>query len=249
MKDNARKMAVLATLVVMVAMSSFLVISLDDDSNDVDAAVTRHTYTLNFNANGGTGAPETMTKQTSADSYSFTIPDQVPTRNGYTFLGWSTSSSGQALMMPGDYFEVYTAESGYSDTLYAIWQSGTFDGSITIIPEVSISSPAYVTYGGTRILEFDLSYELTGNVVYYTFKITKVGSYSGDHTLTTGYKTDEYSFGESAGGASGGTHEYIRDSDWPVGETRVYDKIAGAMSIVDTPGSALPGYGVLRQNE
>lgn len=48
------------------------------------------TFTLNYDANGGTGAPASQTyKATSASekSHSFTISSQIPTREDYTFLG------------------------------------------------------------------------------------------------------------------------------------------------------------------
>ena len=73
-------------------------------------------YTVSYNANGGSGAPASQTKYYGFD---LTLSDTVPTRSGYTFKGWGTSStSTSASYQPGGN---YTANS--SRTLYAIWES------------------------------------------------------------------------------------------------------------------------------
>lgn len=58
--------------------------------------VTSYTYTINFNGNGNTGGslPATITKSgTSTSVVMGDISSSVPTRTGYTFRGWSASSS------------------------------------------------------------------------------------------------------------------------------------------------------------
>lgn len=73
------------------------------------------TYTITFNANGGTGAPS---PQTAPKGQNIIISNQIPTKEGYTFLGWHTSSSATTPQ--------YTAGGTYkgsSDiTLYAVWK-------------------------------------------------------------------------------------------------------------------------------
>ena len=49
-----------------------------------------HTYTITYNANGGSGVPSSQTKTYGT---SITLGTTKPTRIGYYFLGWSTSSS------------------------------------------------------------------------------------------------------------------------------------------------------------
>ncbi len=72
------------------------------------------TYTISYNANGGTGAPSNQTK---THGISLTLSSTKPTRSGYTFLGWSTSSSTtSASYQPGG---SYTSD--FSITLYAVW--------------------------------------------------------------------------------------------------------------------------------
>lgn len=75
---------------------------------------TPSTYTLTYNANGGTGAPSS---QSGATSYA--ISSTVPHRVGYTFLGWSTSSSDSSFTyIPGN-----TITLSSNTTLYASWQA------------------------------------------------------------------------------------------------------------------------------
>ena len=80
--------------------------------------VTNETdYELTFNANGGSGAPAKLTG-TGVGSYTFTIPSTAPTRTGYTFLGWSTSSSAtSASYQPNGSIAVSA-----NTTLYAVWK-------------------------------------------------------------------------------------------------------------------------------
>ena len=87
---------------------------------------TTYYATLSFNANGGTGAPSKL-YGSSADGtgyVTFTIPSTIPTRNGYTFTGWSANSSGTGtLWYPGGTYTGYgtTTYPGQSHTLYAVW--------------------------------------------------------------------------------------------------------------------------------
>ena len=71
-------------------------------------------YTVSYDANGGSGAPSSQTK---TKDVTLTLSSTKPTRSGYTFLGWATSSSAtSASYQPGG---SYTANA--SVTLYAVW--------------------------------------------------------------------------------------------------------------------------------
>ena len=72
-------------------------------------------YTINYDANGGEWYPESQTKNHNKE---LTLRSDIPEREGYNFVGWSTSSSAtSATYNPGD---TYTANS--SATLYAVWE-------------------------------------------------------------------------------------------------------------------------------
>lgn len=75
----------------------------------------RMTYTVGYNANGGSNAPAAQTKTYGVD---LTLSSAQPTRDGYSFLGWAKSSTASAAdYAPGATF----AENG-NTTLYAVWQ-------------------------------------------------------------------------------------------------------------------------------
>lgn len=76
------------------------------------------TFTLNYDANGGTGAPASQTGKSRTGSCDFTISNTVPTKQNYDFQGWSTSqNAAEADYQPGGRF---TATS-LNTTLYAVW--------------------------------------------------------------------------------------------------------------------------------
>ena len=90
-----------------------------------------YTCYLYYNANGGSGAPSTQSYTgTSTSSHSFTVSSTSPTRSGYTFLGWSTSSSATSATYTGG----SSISVGYngSKTLYAVWQEKVTNYSITV---------------------------------------------------------------------------------------------------------------------
>lgn len=72
-------------------------------------------YTVSYNANGGSGAPSSQTKWYGTN---ITLSTTKPTRTGYTFLGWATTSNAtSASYAAGD---TYSANAGA--TLYAVWK-------------------------------------------------------------------------------------------------------------------------------
>lgn len=72
-----------------------------------------YTYSIQYNANGGSNAPSTQTKTYGIN---LTLSNEKPVRPNYNFLGWSTSPTSGVAYNPGS---TYTANS--SITLYAVW--------------------------------------------------------------------------------------------------------------------------------
>ena len=88
---------------------------------------TKATYTIKYNANGGTGAPSSQTKTYGT---TLTLSSTKPTRASetdadttisYTFKGWAISASASSA--------AYSAGGKYTDnksvTLYAVWAAST----------------------------------------------------------------------------------------------------------------------------
>lgn len=77
-------------------------------------AVWEKLYTLTYDANGGSGIPSSQT----GNGY-VRIPNTVPSRSNYTFLGWAASASTtEAQYNPGDYYSLTK-----NTTLYAVWET------------------------------------------------------------------------------------------------------------------------------
>lgn len=94
------------------------------DSYTANANITLYavwkiiTYTIAYNANGGSGAPQDQIKEWNKP---INLSETKPTRQGYTFQGWATSSSGEVQYQPS---ASYTANSNV--TLFAIWKIITY---------------------------------------------------------------------------------------------------------------------------
>ena len=87
-------------------------------------------FTLHYDANGGTGAPADQFYGTNSKyekSYDFTISGTEPTREGYTFKGWSDTKDGSVTYQKGGKCHVMQTANGFNGgsvtkTLYAVWE-------------------------------------------------------------------------------------------------------------------------------
>ena len=96
--------------------------------------------TITYNANGGSGSvPSTQYKL--ADS-NFIIPSGTPTRSGYTFLGWSTSSSATS----ASYTAGSTASVSSNTVMYAVWEKDAVtDNPPTVYLSTTNGTSAIIT--------------------------------------------------------------------------------------------------------
>ena len=88
-------------------------------------AATQYTYTLHYDANGGSGAPPSESKISSEYQVAFLISDKIPTRDGYTFKGWADSPYEKPIYLRADgYYWYCNVVNGAtnSKTIYAIWE-------------------------------------------------------------------------------------------------------------------------------
>ena len=93
-------------------------------SGAVRPAATQYTYTPHYDANGGSGAPPSQSVISSEFHVWVPISDKIPTRDGYTFMGWANSRTGKPIYGGnGGYTECLVVH-GYdmSTTIYAIWE-------------------------------------------------------------------------------------------------------------------------------
>lgn len=75
-------------------------------------------YTVSYNANGGSGAPGNQTKWYGE---TLKLSSTKPSRTGYSFQGWATSSGGSVAYASG---ASYTGNAAL--TLYAVWKANTY---------------------------------------------------------------------------------------------------------------------------
>lgn len=173
--------------------------------------VTAATYTLNFNANGGSGAPSSQSVTTAATplGYTFTIPSTTPTRSNYTFAGWATSSTGSAVYQPGGTVVVTS-----TTTLYAAWTpnytSQTLSGSGTFtVPDYVTKLRVTIKGGGggsgSSVAHKKGSNDNTGDVTA-TGGAGGTGGYQQVTITTTAGSAFSYSVGAAGSAASGPTN-------------------------------------------
>lgn len=103
-------------------------------------------YTVSYNANGGTGAPNSQTKTYGTN---LTLSSTIPTYSGYTFRTWNTKADGTG--------SNYSAGSTYTKnaavTLYAQWFSSNYSAtsSLTTVHPNIITGKGSVWINGAKI--------------------------------------------------------------------------------------------------
>ena len=87
-------------------------------------AATQYTYTLHYDANGGSGAPPSQSVTSSEFAVWVPISEIIPTRDGYTFIGWANYRTGTPIYGGnGGYTECLVVHGvDMSTTIYAIWE-------------------------------------------------------------------------------------------------------------------------------
>ena len=108
------------------------------DQNVTLYAVWRaNTYTVSYNANGGSGAPGNQTKTYGV---TLTLSTTKPTRTNYNFKGWGTSAGSTSVAYASG--ASYTANA--SITLYAVWELAY------VAPRISNAQAVRATSDGTE---------------------------------------------------------------------------------------------------
>lgn len=120
----------------------------------VKVTVKEPSYTVNYNANGGSGAPSAQTKSYQKP---LSLSSTQPTRSGYTFAGWATSPNGSVQYRPG---VQYMTDKDI--TLYAVWT-----------PEkvaISFDKNAYTVKQGEQV---KINFTFTGNISGGRYSVEK----------------------------------------------------------------------------
>lgn len=124
-------------------------------SGSVSTTVTitpSYSHKITYYANGGTGAPSSQTSSNSSQtSFTATLSATVPTRDKYTFLGWSESNSATT----ADYqpSTQYSFSGSQNVDLYAVWKKDVniYLGTTPIDKVCLGSTEVSVKYGNLDI--------------------------------------------------------------------------------------------------
>ena len=158
---------------------------------------SQNNYSVSYDANGGTDAPETQIK---VQGKNLTLSSETPTRSNYIFMGWSSDKTDTvATYNPGDTY--------YNDAdivLYAIWKPDTW--------EMELHSQWSVTISAGEMDFYSFTPNESGRYVIYSFD-------SGD-TVVHLYDAD---FNEIAMDDDGGDDFNFRlEYDYIAGETYIF---------------------------
>ena len=82
------------------------------------------TYTLNYHANGGdeNSVPASQTEKSNTGKATFTVSSAIPTRDGYTFLGWADKADATAVQYHGG-DKITLTKDNPTKTIYAVWEA------------------------------------------------------------------------------------------------------------------------------
>ena len=100
-----------------------IVKNLTDKVNDevtLYAKWAANTYTVKFNANGGSGEMADMSFNYNEEK---ALTVNIFTRKDYTFAGWATSADGDVIYADEQNVKNLTAENKATVTLYAVWKN------------------------------------------------------------------------------------------------------------------------------
>lgn len=121
---------------------------------EVTQAVSATYYAaLAFDANGGTGAPASVsgsvTNTTGDTAIALTIPSTIPTRSGHVFVQWQlTLANGTVVYYsPGATANVQGTTAGITYTLYAVWEESS--GGARLYSSGWRQASPYICYAGT----------------------------------------------------------------------------------------------------
>lgn len=98
-------------------------LTLDDGVETLSAQFAVRSYSVVYNANGGSGE---MPDQTFWLDISEALNTNLFSRMGYSFVGWATEEGGAVVYADGAIVSNLVAEAGSIVDLYAAWSQGTY---------------------------------------------------------------------------------------------------------------------------
>ncbi len=144
-------------------------------------------YILNYNYNGASGG------SFSFDSTTYTITSTIPVRSGYTFLGWSLSSTATtASYVAGDKITLSA-----DTTLYAVWRPNTLT--------VRFNANGGKVSSGKHKIVSNIIYYIDSTECYETWTYNNSRANGLTNAKTFGLTKEGYTFVGWGTSSSGGT--------------------------------------------
>ncbi|MBP5091556.1 MAG: InlB B-repeat-containing protein, partial [Bacilli bacterium] len=229
----------------------------DKDANTtLYAQWTANEYTVTYNANGGTVSPTSSKYKTNKNTTTSTTQNinlPTPTRNGYTFAGWTTSKSDTTsisnkttLTINGNTYGNFTVTASWSVTPYTISYDlggGTVSGTNPV--EYNVETATFSLINPTKVgYDFVGWTDSDGTTPQTSVSIAKGSTGNKTYTAHWKYNTNVQSFldkvdaiGEPSYGASStsktdiiaATNAYALLSD---GEKALADVVA-SLAVLD----------------
>ena len=146
-----------------------------------------NTYEVKYNSNGGSG---TMSNSSHTYGTEKALSSNTFTKEGYTFQGWSTSSSSSIVAYTnGESVSNLTSEEGGIVNLYAVWKINTYTVNATVLNgTISGSTSNSVNYNSSTTFTLNPSSGYGNPTVSCTNNQT--GSINGN-TLTVSNVTND----------------------------------------------------------
>lgn len=162
-----------------------------NNNSTLTAQWKKITYSVTYNANGGSGAPSNQTKTYGTN---LTLSSTKPTRTGYTFAGWNTNSSGTGT----NYAAGATYTSNAALTLYAKWTLITY--KVTYNANGGSGAPSQQTknYGQTLTLSSTKPTKTNYNFMGWATSATGSVAYTSGASYTTNAAVTLYAVWEQA---------------------------------------------------
>lgn len=202
----------------------------------------KNTYTISYDANGGSGAPE---PQIGIIGDSIKITNVKPSKTGYSFLGWSTSKTAtSATYQSGSLFTGKT-----NTTLYAVWKACfiptfTYTGKYEIVDDkdnvISNTSNYCVDNWKIRFLTSGtLTFTALGDASdgIDVFLVGGGGRGGGTYAYNAGY------YGFSAGGGGGGGGYTTTKTNVSIASNTAYKIVIGAGATSSTSSGTSSAFG------
>ena len=188
----------------------------------ITAQWQKHSYTVVYNSNGGTG---TMSNSTGYYNTSFNLTANKFTRTNYKFSGWSLTPNGNVAYKDGATVYNLTLENNKTVTLYAKWipnnytikynaNGGTGTMSDSSLPSNGAGKLAKCTFTREGYKFVGWSTEADGNVIYTDEDLVN-GNNSSDVVtlyaiwLEDSLSTETYTIKFDSNGGTGGMQDMV----------------------------------------